>query len=75
MFGAEVTDPDIFAGNIKTTFWADTKGLEFFNNLGIEMLETVMFVQLGSAGHSEGTFVATVHRYEGNSHISPIAPL
>ena len=44
MLGAEMTDPDIFAGNIKTTFWADTKGLEFFNNLAIEMLETVMFV-------------------------------
>ena len=44
MFGAKMTDPDISAGNIKIAIWTNFLGSEFFNNLGIEMLETVMFV-------------------------------
>ena len=46
MFGTKMTDPNIFAGNVKTTVWTNTEGLEFFNDLAKEMLETVMFVEL-----------------------------
>ena len=44
MFGAKMTDPDIFAGNIKIAIWTNFLGWELFDNLGIEMLQTVMFV-------------------------------
>ena len=44
MFGTKMTDPDFFAGNMKIAIWTNFLGWEFFNDLPIEMLETVMFV-------------------------------
>ena len=43
---SEMTDPDSFTGNIKITFGTKIHRLELVYDLGVEMLDAVVLVQV-----------------------------
>ena len=43
---SEMTDPDSFTGNIKITFGTNIHRLELVYDLGVEMLDAVVLVQV-----------------------------